>query len=107
MPDPADRRAAERFPINADSNCSFVAQVVESVGPVKIRDISLDGIGFLMSRSPAVGALLAITLSNPARNFTKTVLAQIAHVTPHVGNHLVGGKFTSPLTYQELTILVM
>jgi hypothetical protein len=107
MPDPADRRATERFPINADSTCSFASQVVENIGSVRIKDISMDGIGLLMSRKLDVGVLLAITLSNPARNLTKTVLMQVMHVTPQVGTYLVGGKFTAPLTYQELTTLVM
>jgi PilZ domain len=107
MPDPADRRATERFPINTDSSCSFVAQVVEVTGPVRIKDISMDGIGLLISSAPEVGTMLAVTLSNQARSFTKTVLVQVAHATPRVGNYLVGGKFTAPLTYQELTTLVM
>jgi hypothetical protein len=107
MTDPADRRATERFPINPDSSCSFVAKAVEVVASVRIRDISMDGIGLLMSRPVEAGGMLAVTLSNSARNFTKTVLVRIVHVTPQVGAHLVGGKFTSPLTYQELTTLVM
>jgi hypothetical protein len=107
MTDPADRRATERFPINADSSCSFVSKAVELVASVRIRDISMDGIGLIMSRPAEAGGMLAITLSNPARNFTKTVLMSVVHVTPQVGAYLVGGKFTSPLTYQELTTLVM
>ncbi len=107
MTDPADRRATERIPINGDSSCSFVSQVVEVIASVRIRDISMEGIGLLMSRQLEVGTILAVTLSNPARNFSKTVLVQIAHVTPQVGTYVVGGKFTSPLTYQELTTLVM
>jgi hypothetical protein len=107
MTDPADRRATERFPINPDSSCTFVAQAVQIVASVRIRDISMDGIGLLVSRPMEAGGMLAVTLSNAARNFNKTVLVQIAHVTPQVGVYLVGGKFTSPLTYQELTTLVM
>src|SRR5690242_15934319 len=29
MPDPAERRAAERFPVNADASCPFLSPVVE------------------------------------------------------------------------------
>jgi hypothetical protein len=104
---PADRRATERFAVNAGSSCSFVSQVVEVIASVRIKDISMEGIGLLMSRTLETGTMLAITLSNPARNFSKTVLVRIVHVTPQVGIYLVGGKFTSPLTYQELTTLVM
>ena len=107
MTDPGDRRATERFPINTDSSCPFVSQVVEIIASVRIKDISMEGIGLLMSRPLEAGTMLAITLSNPARSFTKVVLMRIVHVTPQVGIYLVGGKFTSPLTYQELTSLVM
>jgi hypothetical protein len=107
MVNPADRRATERIPLNADSSCSYVSQVIEVVASVRIRDISMEGIGLLISRKLETGAVLAVTLSNSARNFSKTVLVQIIHVTPQVGVYLVGGKFTSPLTYQELTTLVM
>jgi hypothetical protein len=107
MTDPADRRATERFPINAGSSCSFVSQIVEIIGSVRIKDISMDGVGLLMSRKLEAGAMLSITLSNPARSFSKTVVVRIVHVTPQVGMHLLGGKFTTPLTYQELTTLVM
>jgi hypothetical protein len=107
MADPADRRATERFPINAGSSCTFVAQAVEITGSVRIRDISMDGIGLLMSRKVEAGATLAVNLANPARNFAKTVIVKVAHVTPQVGIYLIGGKFVSPLTYQELTALVM
>jgi hypothetical protein len=107
MAEPADRRASERIPINAGSNCSFIAQAVELSGSVRIKDISMEGIGLLISRKLETGSLLAITLSNQSKNFAKTVMVQVVHVTPQVGIHLVGGKFTSPLTYQELTALVM
>jgi hypothetical protein len=107
MPEPIDRRAAERFPVNADTSCSFLAPVVEDFGSAKIRNISMDGIGLLVSRPVEPGTLLAVTLSNPARSFTKTVLVRVAHATPQLGSYLVGGTFATPLTYQELTTFVM
>ena len=52
--------------------------------------------------------VLAVSLANPANNFVKTVVVKVAHVTPVPGGYLVGGAFTTPpLTYQELTALVM
>jgi hypothetical protein len=107
MPDPADRRVAERFPVNSDTSCAFVGPVVEDVGPAKIHNVSMDGIGLLVARQVQPGAVLAITLANPARGFTKTVLVRVAHATPQYGGCLVGGTFNTPLTYQELTTLVM
>jgi hypothetical protein len=107
MPDPADRRTAERFQVNADTTCSFVSPVVEDFGPAKIKNISMDGIGLLMARRVEVGALVAVTLTNPAKNFAKTVLVRVAHATAQPGGCLVGGTFSAPLSYQELSAMVM
>jgi hypothetical protein len=107
MPDPADRRATERFPVNADTSCAFVSPVVEDFGQAKIKNISLDGIGLLLTRPLETGTLLAVTISNAPRGFNKTVLVRVVHATRHNGGFLVGGTFSTPLTYNELTTLVM
>jgi hypothetical protein len=107
MPQPPDRRAAERFPVNADTSCPFLSPVVEDFGQARIKDISMDGVGLLVPRRVEAGALLAVTLANTGRKFSKTVLVRVAHVTPQGGSYLVGGNFTVPLTYQELSTLVM
>lgn len=107
MPDQSDRRASERMAVVAGTACTFVAPVVDDLGPAKIRDVSIDGIGLILMRRVEVGTLLAVSLTNPVRNFAKTVLVRVAHVTAVPGGHLVGGTLTTPLTYQELTTLVM
>lgn len=107
MAERSDRRQAERFPVNIDSSCPFLSPVVEDFGPVRIRDISMSGIGLLLRTQVEPGTLLAVTLSNPARNFTKTVLVRVTHSTPLSGQYLVGGTFTVPLAYQEMTTLVL
>ena len=107
MPEPKDRRTAERFPVNASTSCSFVSPVVEDFGAAKIKNISMDGIGLLLAQRLEPGALLAVSLSNPARGFTKTMLVRIAHMTPDYGAYLVGGTFSTPLTYEELSKLVL
>jgi hypothetical protein len=106
-PAPADRRAGERYPVNAGSSCAFAHPVVEAAGPVQIRDVSMDGVGLVLTRKVEVGALLAVGLANPAKGFSKTVLVRVGHVTPAGGGFLVGGSFVTPLTYQEMTALVM
>lgn len=67
----------------------------------------MTGIGLLMSRRVEPGTMLAVTLSNSSRKFTKTVLLRVVHATPQPGNFLIGGTFTVPLTYQEMTTLVL
>jgi hypothetical protein len=107
MPDPTDRRAAERFPVNADTSCTFVAKVVEEFGQAKLKNISTDGIGLLLTRPVQPGTLLTVRLSNPRRSFTKTTVVRVVHGTPHEGGFLVGCTFDTPLSYTELTTLVM
>jgi hypothetical protein len=107
MADEADRRASQRMPVVAGTTCSFVAPILDDVGPAKIRDVSVDGIGLILMKRVEVGASLAVGLSHPERGFTKTLVVKVAHVTPIPGGYLVGGTFTPQLTYQELTSLVM
>jgi hypothetical protein len=106
MADSKDRRAAERMTVNAGTSCGF-AGPVEDFGTSKIRDVSMEGIGILMTRQVAVGTLLAVTIVNATQKLSKTVLVRVAHVTAVHGGFLVGGTFTEQLTYQELTALVM
>ena len=107
MTNPTDRRQAERYSVNANTACPFVSPVAEDFGPVRIRDVSMSGVGLLVSRRVEPGALLAVTLTNQAKGFSKTVLVRVTHCTTQAGGFLVGGTFAAPLTYQEMTTLVM
>jgi hypothetical protein len=106
-PGATNSRAAERFPVTAGTSCAFAHEVVEATGMVRVRDVSMEGVGLLVDRPVAVGALLAVGLANSAKGFAKTVLVRVAHVTPSGGAFLVGGSFLTPLSYQEMTTLVM
>ncbi len=97
----------ERFPANTEAECPFLSPVAEDFGPAKIKDISLKGIRLQVSRRIEPGTLLAVTLTNPARNFSKTVLVRVIHTTPLYRNFLVGGMLTVPLTSQELAALIV
>jgi len=108
MADHNDKRAAERFPVSANVTCSFASPVLEDFGPVKIKNISTHGVGMIVPQALAAGMLLAVKLVNPAKNFCKTVLVRVVHTTPQSGGMcLVGGDLDTPLTYEELCILVM
>jgi hypothetical protein len=107
MAESADRRATERYPVNQDSSCPFLSPVTEDFGPVRIRDVSMQGVGLLLNRKVEQGALLTIVLENLARGFNKTVLVRVAHVTPLGSSFLVGCSFVTPLTYQEMSTLVL
>lgn len=102
-----DARAVERFAVNRGTSCSFALPVSEDPGPVQIRDVSMNGVGLILQRRVEVGTLLAVGLVNPAKGFARTIMVQVTHVTPATGGFLVGGAFLTPLTYQEMTALVL
>ena len=102
-----DKRAAERFAVNSSASCSFALPVVADPGPARVKDVSMTGVGLLLQRRVEVGSLLAVGLTNPAKGFARTVMVQVTHVTPTAGGFLVGGEFLTPLSYQEMTTLVL
>src|SRR4051794_10231627 len=107
MPEPADRRAAERMPVTTDTSCAFGGPVAEDFGVVKIQNVSMEGIGLVAAHRVEKGSLLAVTIVNKPKNFTKTLLVRVAHVTQQHASFLIGGTFDTPLTYQEFANLVM
>jgi hypothetical protein len=103
-----DRRAAPRFPVTAGTECQFAASLVAELGSVRIENISMNGIGLHLQHRVAVGDILAIGIRNPAKSFDRVHLVHVTHVTARSGGgFLVGGTLDPPLTYTELTSLVM
>ena len=101
--DPGERRAEERFPAPAHVACAFASPVLEDFGKVRILNISRMGIGLIAAEPIALDFLLAIKLVNSIKNFSKTLLVRVVHVTPQVGgSYLIGGTLDAPLTYDEL-----
>jgi hypothetical protein len=108
LPEPNDRRRAERFPVTADTECQFAAPLVTDLGAVRVINISMTGIGLRVAEPVEAGAILAVGLRNQAKGFNRVHLVHVVHVTPLAGGaFLVGGTLDPPLTYQELTALVM
>jgi hypothetical protein len=102
-----DRRATDRFAVNSGAACTFASPVVEDFGAVRIMNVSMDGVGLWVTRVVESGSLLAIALANPAKGIAKTALVRVTHVVSEPGGYYVGGTFLTPLTYQEMTALVM
>jgi hypothetical protein len=102
-----DPRTADRFPVNAGAACSFASPVVEDFGPVRLLNVSMAGVGLRLARRVEPGTLLAIGLSNPTKGFAKTVLVRVSFAADEPGGCVVGGTFVAPLSYQEMTALVL
>jgi hypothetical protein len=110
MANSQEKRGAERFDVRPDVSCTFASPVLEDFGPVKIKNVSTSGVGLLLSEPVETDMLLVVTLANTAKKFTKNALVRVVHVTftpQSGGDYLVGGTFDTPLTYEELTKLVM
>lgn len=102
-----DRHAIERLPVGADTSCGFAAPLAADIVGVKIRDVSMNGIGLISIQKVDVGSRLALGICNKRQNINKTVILKVTHVKPITGGYLIAGEFTAPLTYQEFTSLVM
>ncbi len=103
-----EQRESERFPVTPSAACVFASPVLEEYTPPRLRNISTKGIGLIASQALEVGLMMVVKLANPAKNFTKTMLVWVAHVTPQPGgSYLIGCTLDAPLTYEELCMLVM
>jgi hypothetical protein len=107
MPSLAEKRPTGQFPVNAGTTCPFVAPVVENFGSVKVWSVSMEGVCLVLTRPVEPGVVLAISLANPGKGFTKTAFARVVRVAAGPEGCLVHGTFVDPLTYQELTALVL
>jgi hypothetical protein len=93
--------------VSQGTACTFAAPVQIDFGAARIRDVSLDGVGMILTKKVEVGALLAVVIENEAKSFRTTMLVKVAHATAVQGGWLVGGSFLTPLSYKDLTTLVM
>src|SRR5258708_1152249 len=103
MTSPIDKRTAQRFPVATNPPSAFSSPGLEDFSPVKLVNISLNGVGLKSTEKLPEKILLTIKLQNVATKFSKTLLVRVIHVTPQPGGtYLVGGTFDTPLTYDEL-----
>ena len=107
MADSVVRRAADRLAVNASANIAFAGPVAEDYGPAKIRDVSMQEIGMVLYRQVPIGTLLVVNLAHANQKIAKTTLVRVTQVTPINGGFFIAGTFAEPLSYQELTTLVM
>ena len=102
-----DRRAAERFAVNAGTTCPFAGPVAADVGPVKVLSVSMAGVGLRLGHRVEPGTLLVVELANPEKGFVKTVLVWVDSVSTDPVGCVVGGTFLTPLSYHEMSTLVL
>ena len=103
-----ERREEPRYPVNGDTRCPYVLPVADDLGNSVIENLSMTGIGIRVEQSVSPGTILTVGLANKVRDVLKTVLVEVVHSTPQLGGgYVVGGKFLTPLTYEELSVFVL
>lgn len=96
------------FQVSAGTACPFASPVVEDFGTARVLNVSMDGVGLRLTRRVQPGTLLAVGLSNPAKGFARMMLVRVGCVADEPGGGCtVSGSFVTPLTYQEMTALVL
>jgi len=72
-----------------------------------IRDVSIQGIGLIFSRSLEPGTLLALQLRKQKTGMSDVLTAEVRHATPlDDGFWALGCKLSRPLTHEECLALL-
>jgi hypothetical protein len=105
-----ERRAWVRYGTDLEVVC-HAGRPVKDVGwTARVRDISAGGVGLLLQHRFRPGTPLVIQLKGRGESWCRAVGARVVHATPVWAEDgawwLVGCAFSSPLSEEELRILV-
>ena len=102
-----ERREASRFPCSARGNCQPVtATEAGNCWPVEAVNISVGGIGVLLSRRFEPGTLLALELSRESNESVYLPLARVCRATPNGPHWLLGCVWQGLLGTEDMQSLV-
>ena len=89
-----DRRRAARFVANRVATCSPLAER-ETVVPVRVRDVSANGIGLLSTRRFERGTMLLLQIQEDGDSLPPLIIGRVMHVCAQAdGTWLVGCALT-------------
>jgi hypothetical protein len=109
QPPTGERRASARLPCNQETFCQPIAarRGDDWRWPARIRDISLRGVGLLLSRRFERGTILVIELQGTGKVCERMMIARVIHATPQEsGDWIVGCEFINPLSDEDLKDMV-
>jgi hypothetical protein len=102
----AERRTAVRYRCSGTAFCPLYTEDYPSENAVRVRDVSLAGIGLLVDRRFAPGTMLVLTPEQPNGRGALVLSARVVHATQRCGSEwLVGCLFARPLSDEALKAL--
>jgi hypothetical protein len=104
---PANRRAFVRYQCGPATPGRVAVAGVEEWQPTWVLDLSLGGVGLLLSRPLESGLVLTLHLRSDSQNITYEFPARTCHVSRQPdGDWVVGCQFEQPLTDEVLDALL-
>jgi hypothetical protein len=98
----SDRRSARRFSSMRSASCSPLAER-DTILPVKVRDVSANGIGLLSTRRFERGTILLLQLEEDSDSLPPLLLGKVVHVSAQGdGDWLVGCALTRALAQADV-----
>jgi serine/threonine protein kinase len=109
----AERRASVRFPCTIGTFCSTKSSFLEEAEdgeyawPATVQDLSLSGLGVIVSRRFEPGTVLKVELEAADQSVSRSLMVSVVRVRSQgFGHWLVGCIFQEPLTPEELQVLL-
>jgi hypothetical protein len=103
----SDNRNFVRFACNIQATYQRVDEPEDSTAPAEVVNISATGIGLVLDRPLAPGALLSLHLRHATSAAARTVLACVVHVvTRPDGKSVLGCNFIRELAERDLKALL-
>jgi hypothetical protein len=98
----SERRLATRFSSIRSASCSPLSER-ETVLPVKVRDVSANGIGLLSTRRFERGTILLLQLEEENGSLPPLLIGKVVHVIAQEdGDWLVGCALTRALAQADV-----
>lgn len=102
-----ERRVPTRHAPHDNAFCHLLISVRDVVRPSRIRDLSASGMGVELLQHFEPGTVFTVELINPINDFSKKVLAGVAHCDPeNEGHWFIGLRFVDELKQSDLSELL-
>jgi hypothetical protein len=103
----SERRRINRQAVDLPSACVVISLVEPVLLPVRIRNVSQNGIGILTATRVAPGAFLAVKVPGRRLKAPRIMKARVIHATflPDVRTWLIGCYFVQELRKEDVALI--